>query len=225
MLELAVGPRSPTVERTVMLTDAVVAIAMTLLVLPLVEAVNEVNLDDVGAFAAEHASLFVSFVVSFLVILLFWAAHHRFFPFVTEMTQTLRMLNAAWLLVVAFVPFPTALIGRGPTTSTTPVYIGTILVLGILSAAMVQVVAGTSANRDAARYLRRRAGIGWAAVGVMVVCALVSTVKPDLGLVGLAGILVVRVLGNRWAGEPATIGVAQERDPSQTEGLSEQTSK
>lgn len=57
-----------------MLTDAVVAIAMTLLVLPLVEAVNEVKL-DVSAFATEHTSLFVSFVVSFLVILLFWVAH------------------------------------------------------------------------------------------------------------------------------------------------------
>lgn len=203
MQELPVAPRNPAVERTVMLTDAVVAIAMTLLVLPLVEAVPEVDLDDVGAFAAGHISLFVSFVLSFLVILLFWAAHHRFFPFVADMTPSLRMLNAVWLLVVAFVPFPTALIGRGPTTSTTPVYIGTILVLGIVSAAMMHVVARATAIPDAARYLRRRAWIAWAAVGVMLVCTLISTVNPDLGLTGLLGILVLRIVGNRWAVAPA----------------------
>lgn len=210
MQELPVAPRNPAVERTVMLTDAVVAIAMTLLVLPLVEAVPEVDLDDVGAFAADHISLFLSFVLSFLVILLFWAAHHRFFPFVTQMTPSLRTLNSAWLLIVAFVPFPTALIGRGPTTSTAPVYIGTILVLGVVSAAMMHVVARETANRDAARYLQRRAWTAWAAAGVMLVCTLISTVNPDLGLTGLLGILVVRIAGNRWAVEPAAFADTEE---------------
>jgi len=51
-----------------MLTDAVVAIAMTLLVLPLVELAREVDTDSVGSVLTEHRDVFLGFLVSFLVI-------------------------------------------------------------------------------------------------------------------------------------------------------------
>ncbi len=192
--------RESTVERTVMLTDAVVAIAMTLLVLPLVEAVPDVDLEDVGAFVGDHISLFVSFVVSFLVILLFWAAHQRLFALVSEMTVSLRMLNAAWLLVIAFLPFPTALVGRNPTTSTTPIYIGTVLVLDLISVGMTVAIARTSADEAHRAYLRRRAVVALAAATVLLACTFIASVSPDVALLALLSIAVVRLVGDRWAG-------------------------
>ncbi len=191
--------RSPAVERTLMLTDAVVAIAMTLLVLPLVEAVPEVDGDDVWGFVADHLSLFVSFVVSFLVILLFWGAHQRVFRRVDEMTGGLRLLNGLWLLAIAFLPFPTALLGAGPTTSTTPIYIGTVLVIAAISASMSLVAATSDSDPVDARYLRRRSVVAWAAAAVLLACTLVSTVSPDAGLFGLILIAPVRWVGDRWA--------------------------
>lgn len=196
-----------------MLTDAVVAIAMTLLVLPLVEAVPEVDIDDVGAFVGEHLSLFVSFVVSFLVILLFWAAHQRLFQYVTDMTAGLRLLNAAWLLLIAFLPFPTALLGRGPTTSTAPVYIGTVFVLSVVSAVMTRAAAPVVPDGAAAGYLRRRAIVAWVSAGVLLVCAIVSAYSPDLGLFGLLAILVVRLAGSRWAGSGSQVESQSQQAP------------
>ena len=186
-----------------MLTDAVVAIAMTLLVLPLVEAVPEVDIHDVWPFISGHLSLFVSFLVSFLVILLFWSAHQRVFRHVTDTTPTLRLLNVVWLLVIAFLPFPTALVGRGPTTSTTPIYIGSVFLLGAASAAMTFAVSRDVEDPSARDYLRRRGVVALGAVAVLLACTVVATVSPDAALYGLLLIIAVRLVGNRWAGTPA----------------------
>jgi len=191
--------QSATVERTVMLTDAVVAIAMTLLVLPLVESVPEVDLDDVPAFVGEHRSLFISFVVSFLVILLFWAAHQRVFRVVGEMTPGLKWLNAAWLLIVAFLPFPTALIGREPTTSTTPVYIGTVFALALASTAMTYLVYRAADAGPDREYLRRRVLVAAVAALVLLGCTVVAMASPDIALFALIGIAAVRFAGDRWS--------------------------
>jgi uncharacterized membrane protein len=190
--DLAAGPRS--VERTITLTDAVVAIAMTLLVLPLVELAPEVDPQDVGGLLREHTDLFLSFVISFLVIYVFWLAHERAFAVVEQATPALRSLNMWWLLLVAFLPFPTALVGRHVSTASAPVYIGTMLVLSALTSAMIE-VAHRSARR-AGRAVARpgwRVALTWATPAVFAVCTLVSAVSADAGLFGLLLLLVVRL--------------------------------
>ena len=75
MAETTPPDDGPGVERTITLTDAVVAIAMTLLVLPLVEVVKDLDLTDLSRVWAENGELLQSFVMSFLVIYAFWTAH------------------------------------------------------------------------------------------------------------------------------------------------------
>ena len=83
--------RLPGAERMVAFTDAAVAIALTLLVLPLVELVPE------AAHAKEPASSVIthnlvpigSFLLSFVVIARFWSVHHRLFGFASRLTPTL----------------------------------------------------------------------------------------------------------------------------------------
>lgn len=62
-------------------TDAVVAIAMTLLILPLMESVGEAS--DAGDSAAEwlyaHDGQLLAFVLSFVIVAMFWRANHRLF--------------------------------------------------------------------------------------------------------------------------------------------------
>jgi uncharacterized membrane protein len=174
---------SRVVERTIMLTDAVVAIAMTLLILPLAELAPEVDVHDVGGFVQEHSSAFLSFGLSFLVIYVFWAAHERAFRTVRELGPAMRFLN---LFVVAFLPFPTALVGREATTSTAPVYIGTMFVLSVLTSGMTHL--GLAAGRT-----RRRLLLAWTTSGVFAVCTLLSLVNGGLGLFSLLLLLVVRL--------------------------------
>lgn len=180
-----------------MLTDAVVAIAMTLLVLPLLEFVPEVDIDNVWASMAERPSLLLGYVLSFVVIYLFWAAHHWVFEAITDPQPSVRVLNLGWLLAVAFLPFPTALIGREPTTSSTPIYIGTILCLSVLTGAMTTIAARSVEDPNWAALLRTRAAGLWWASAVILICGVIGSFNPDAGLFGLLTIIPIRALRRR----------------------------
>lgn len=175
------------------MTDAVVAIAMTLLVLPLVELAPEVAAEGLSSVASGHGDVFLSFVVSFLVIHVFWRAHERAFASVRETGPGLRVLNMLWLLVVAFLPFPTAVVGRAATTATVPVYIGTMFVLSALTSAMTQLGARTRLRSEpAGPPIPGRGAFVWVTTAVFGLCALLGAVNPDLGLLGLLLLVVVR---------------------------------
>jgi uncharacterized membrane protein len=101
---------------------------MTLLVLPLVEVADEVDTNDVGGFLADHWDLFLSFVISSVVINVFWAAHSVAFRRIEDRDTEPRILplfNLCWLVLIAFLPFPTAVVGRDLNTKSAPLYIGT----------------------------------------------------------------------------------------------------
>jgi uncharacterized membrane protein len=167
----------PGVERTITLTDAVVAIAMTLLILPLVEVVNDIDVTDLATLWAQNGQLLQSFVISFLVIYAFWTAHgtlyHRLLVAGRPAVPRLGLINMFWLLVIAFLPFPTAMIGHNVTTTSGPLYIGTMLVLSALTFAMTVIVH---------RAVGRPIGLAWLTTAVFAVCTLVSLVNPHLGL-------------------------------------------
>jgi TMEM175 potassium channel family protein len=100
-------------ERLVFFSDAVMAIVITLLVLPLtaeleVPAGGADLLHDVLSRWPEV----LSFVVTFLVIGQFWIAHHRMFEHLRSADQGLLWCNLVFLLTVSFLPFPSALLGR-----------------------------------------------------------------------------------------------------------------
>lgn len=55
---------------------------------------------------------FLSYVVSLLVILSYWMAHHSVFSVIRGYDRKLIWLNSLFLMCVAFLPFPTALLGE-----------------------------------------------------------------------------------------------------------------
>jgi uncharacterized membrane protein len=102
-------------ERLVFFSDAVFAIVITLLVLPLTA---EIELPKDGRSLVQHVLdqglRVVSFVVSFLVIGQFWIAHHVMFRHVQRFDHGLLWFNLVTLLTVSFMPFPTAVLGARP---------------------------------------------------------------------------------------------------------------
>ena len=104
--------KSVGLERVIFFSDAVFAIVITLLVLPLTA---EIEIPEGGQDLASHVwaqwPRVLSFLVSFLVIGQFWIAHHHMFEYVRRYDQGLLWLNLVSLLTVSFMPFPTALIG------------------------------------------------------------------------------------------------------------------
>ncbi|MFI7586553.1 TMEM175 family protein [Spongisporangium articulatum] len=187
-------------ERTITLTDAVVAIAMTLLVLPLVELAPDVDGADLGGFFDENRYLFTSFVISFLVIYVFWRAHAVAFARADEAgvePRALRGLTVWWLLLIVFLPFPTAVSGHDSTTGAVMLYIGTMLVLSVLTSAM-------STTVDRATGSSRKPWVVWSSPAVFALALLVAAFSPGGGLAVLLLLLVVQLVQNRSAHEPVT---------------------
>jgi uncharacterized membrane protein len=122
------------IERVALFSDAVFAIAITLLAL-------EIRLPEEAAHASDPQLLqiltslwpkYLGYMISFLVIGLFWLGHHRKFRLITRYDSTLLILNLLMLMVVAIVPFPTALLSENGGQLATILYAAFMLVLGLL---------------------------------------------------------------------------------------------
>ncbi|MEP6941971.1 MAG: TMEM175 family protein [Betaproteobacteria bacterium] len=96
------------------LADGIFSVAMTLLVL-------EIKLPPTEVYATESAlwqrllSLegnITIYVISFLVLGMFWVSHHYQFHFVQRTDRALLWINLLFLLAVSTVPFSTALLGQ-----------------------------------------------------------------------------------------------------------------
>jgi uncharacterized membrane protein len=100
-------------ERLVLFTDAVTAISITLLVLPLVDIVPEVSSahESAGEVITGHVDQIWSFLLSFAVIANIWGEHHRTFSSIARVTRPLTVWNMGWLLSVVVIPLPTEMIG------------------------------------------------------------------------------------------------------------------
>lgn len=103
------------VERLIYFSDAVMAIAMTLLVidLRLPESMTEAATDaDLRQALEELGPQFLSVALSFAVIAVWWNGHHRLYRTLARSDGLIVILNFVFLAAIAFLPFPTALIGR-----------------------------------------------------------------------------------------------------------------
>ena len=122
-------------ERLKAFADAVVAIAMTLLILPLMESVGAAAADHLSAFEwlDENAGQLFSFVLSFVLIANFWMTHHRLFAGVHRVTNGLLWLTIAWMFTIVWLPIPTALVGQLETDAGQEIlYIGTLALSSLM---------------------------------------------------------------------------------------------
>lgn len=110
-------------------TDAVTAIAITLLVLPLVDSVAQSAHagQTVEQFIGNNVSEIASFVLSFVVIARLWIAHHATFEHVESYNVPFLVLNLFWAFTVVVLPLPTEMVSQFKTSPVTVgLYIGTM---------------------------------------------------------------------------------------------------
>ncbi len=169
--------------RLVNLSDAVFAIAMTLLVLGL--AVPDVRTDQLAGELARTLPQLAAFVLGFALIGNVWWQHHKLFARLARLDRRLVALNLAFLGAVAMAPFPTGLLGSYPTSRATVIpFIGIFLLLGSLFLAMV-----CHAQRRAAWAQPMPAAIypwvlaGWlGSLALLIVALAVAFAAPVLAL-------------------------------------------
>jgi uncharacterized membrane protein len=133
--------RSP--ERLVFFSDAVVAIALTLLILPLADTVPEAvarHAHSIEVITDNQWKIY-SFLLSFAVIARLWIFHHRLFEQVKAYSPPLMVANLCWLLTIVVLPFPTEMIGGfNDDRFTAAFYIGTMLAANLCQLAMIFII-------------------------------------------------------------------------------------
>lgn len=123
-------------DRLVNFSDAVVAIAITLLVLPLTEVAGDLGDRSVSELLRENQSSIMAFLISFVLVANYWLVHHRMFEYIRGYDGWLTWLNMVWLLLIILLPFSTELISHGFAGEAGLIYSANLallsLVLGLL---------------------------------------------------------------------------------------------
>jgi len=98
-------------ERFILFSDAVFAIAITLMAIELKvpEIPKQLVTERLLLESLDHLiPKFVGFLISFFIIGLYWQVHHRMFGYVINFTRRTLWLNLIFLLAVVLMPFSTA---------------------------------------------------------------------------------------------------------------------
>lgn len=195
---MAAGKTDHALERLVFFSDAVFAIAITLLVIEIHPPRFPRGTDDLVHIQA-LANLIPSFVgyfISFAVIGMFWMGHHRAFALAAHYSPRILGWNMTLLGVIAFMPFVTAYVSSNITQRVPTIFYCSIMLIAALlnlkvnrtatSAPMV----GEEASREAIFYIRQR---GLAVVLGSATAVGLSVVRPEIGQMGLISIPLWRL--------------------------------
>jgi uncharacterized membrane protein len=93
-------------------SDGVFAIAITLLVLELIQILHPQKGESLLKSYLHHWEPFLAFLIGFFTILVCWINHHHVFDYIKKTDSKLLWLNGFVLLMVTFTPFPTAILAE-----------------------------------------------------------------------------------------------------------------
>jgi uncharacterized membrane protein len=174
------GERRFDYDRTVALSDGVFAIALTLLVLNIgAPALNSAQQSTLGSRLLDHGSEFFSYALGFAVIGLLWVRHHTFYRGIDRIDTALTVMNLVYLGFVAFLPYPTRILGLyGHQSAAVIMYAATAATVSIIARVKTIHAVRSGLLTDAGkREVARRQG--WAIVPAVfllsIPIALVST--------------------------------------------------
>lgn len=128
-------------ERLVFFSDAVIAIAITLLVIEIhvPELANTASNAEFSEALLHLLPSFFGFALSFVVIARFWAGHHAIFGRVARHDDSFVWPNLFFLMSIAFMPFATAFMARNlGEVVPTLLYNLTLLTTGLLNALLAR---------------------------------------------------------------------------------------
>jgi TMEM175 potassium channel family protein len=187
-------------DRVLFFTDAVFAIAITLLAIDL-KVLTDVN----GNLRIDTRGL-VSFGISFAVIGLFWLGHHGIFRYIVAFDRPLISINLFFLGTIALLPYPTKLLEIGKSGSAQVVFYAACVAAAGLGECMIWLYAtrprGGLAS-PAATAIRLRYALRIARVPVVFLASIpVAVVAPHDAPYMWLLIFIFGLLINRFMPQP-----------------------
>ena len=196
-------------------SDGVFAIAITLLVIEI--GVPHVEGTTLFGALVEQWPSYLGYVISFLQIGVIWANHHNRFRFIERSDHGLLFLNILFLMCVAFIPFPTALLAEylertaSERETAGVIYAGTLAVTAVFFTLLwLYAVANRLVDRNLdpslVRAMTRRYLLGTVAYLLVFVLAFVNVAASLILIVVLALLFVLPEPGDRAGKERAGRG-------------------
>jgi uncharacterized membrane protein len=174
-------------DRLVNFSDAVVAIAITLLILPLVDASSDVAKEGIAHYFQANFWQLLAFVISFVVIARLWMVHHQVFGWIDGYTPALLWLNMLWLASIVFMPFTANVLSdsQNGQPDVYALYIGDLLLTTLAMQFMEILIVRTPGllsdeGRAQSDLLR-----GWTFIILLVVALVLAVLIPDVGMLWL----------------------------------------
>lgn len=200
------GGRQLQHERLLFFSDAVFAIAITLLIVE----IRLPRADPRGGDAAVVDAFlvliphYIGFLISFFVIGRFWIGHHRIFGLLKDHDDRLIWRNLLFLLTIAIMPFPTSVISEyGGSPVAVIFYAGWLTLAGLLNRYIIAYILKTpallAAPLSAAK--RREFRSGWIPIGAGVSGMIGAAYHPYAGIAALAAAPFLLQLGLKWFGD------------------------
>jgi uncharacterized membrane protein len=197
------GNESLALERIAFFSDAVIAIALTLLAIDL--RLPDVSGVDDAAFLRMLADLgphYFAFVISFAVVALYWNAHHRMFRFIVRWDGGLLAVNMLFLFFVVQQPLLASMLGSyGSLSAATAVYALGLAALGFSSLAVwIYVLRRHLVSEDISASVVRHGYFRSAGVATaFAISAAAALVSPFLAQMSWLVITVLSfALSRRW---------------------------
>jgi uncharacterized membrane protein len=183
-------------DRLVVLSDGVVAIALTLLILgiqvPSPDGLRDANsISELASALGHTVDGWISYIISFYVIAQFWLVHRQLFGGIRGYRDGLAAWNFLFLLTISVMPFTSDLIGKYPENSLAVVIFSANLILaslaryGMLSFSRRHRLLTPDAGSVLAEYTSLRGIINLFCYALSIPVALLS---PDLGKVCWLGL-------------------------------------
>jgi uncharacterized membrane protein len=173
--------------RLIAFSDGIFAVAITILVLAI--AVPDLGSHQTDANLQSHLAAaipsVISFVVSFLVVGIFWLSHHRMFQLIEGHGRPTLYVNLFFLMTICFIPFPTGIVTHYGQLATAVVVYAASMALSGLTLALLWWV---SVIRPAKEKSHRTTGIYFALRAAGMSAVFLLSIPIAIGNVGYARI-------------------------------------
>jgi len=174
-------------------SDGVFAIVVTLLVLEI--HIPEVAMQNLPEALIHILPRVLSYVMSFAVISLYWLSHHYYFDRIKKVNGTFVWLNILMLLLISFMPIPTALLGRYPLSAISLTIYGLNLIfsnlLGFLILSYVHYHPQLANNLFNKKFVQNRIPVYLAVNGAYAIAIFLSFFWPAISYAIYLGVLTL----------------------------------
>ncbi|MGE5123653.1 MAG: TMEM175 family protein [Acidobacteriaceae bacterium] len=183
-------------ERLMFFSDAVFAIAITVLIL-------DIHLPEGGEAANDGELLsilvglwhqYLAYVISFWVIGIYWINHHRKFLLIKKFDGLLLTLNLLLLMFIAFIPFPSAVISEN-TTRLASIFYSLVMASGGLALTILWLHAEKNNNLidpRLSKQLRWRETAGSLAIAIIFLVS-IGIAFINQGLIRIVWLLIIPI--------------------------------